>query len=336
VAMTRARDTLLLTAFDGGRRGAAPWPSGVTGELVERELLSARSYWDWLRLWLGTVTQPGEWTSETSGQNALLSWRRVASADLSGPGTALDITSVDPSGVPSFDLEGLRARLAWRNPWPAAATEAAKSNVTVLRRRAKDDDAEARVLFRARHAPTVGLSAADIGSAHHTFLQYVSLERTGSLLDLRNEAERLSHNGHLSRAEVDALNYEALLRFWLSPAGRRVVRASAQVHRELPFTARFTAAELRAMRIPAADAAPDDFIVVQGVIDLAVIRDEGILLLDFKTDVFRPDALGEKRREYEPQLRLYASALAQIYGLPVTEAALHFLSMGQTLPISVN
>jgi ATP-dependent helicase/nuclease subunit A len=230
-------------------------------------------------------------------------------------------------------LEVLRQRIAWRNPWPASATEPTKSNVTALRRRARDEDPEARVLFRARRAPGAGLSAADIGSAHHTFLQYVSLEQTGSLIGLRNEAERLCQEGYLARAEADALDYKALLRFWLSPLGQRVVQAAARVHRELPFTARFTAGELQALEIPALDTAPGDFLVVQGVIDLAVIDDHAIWLIDFKTDVFRAEAQPAKEREYAPQLRLYASALGRTYRRPVTEAWLHFFAPGRTVDV---
>jgi ATP-dependent helicase/nuclease subunit A len=336
VAMTRARDTLLLTAFDGSKSGALPWPSGATTLPSDRELVSARGYWDWLRAWLGTVTQASDWSSERAGANSLLVWRRVPAGDLSGVAESVGMKATASDGdAASLDIEGLRLRLAWRNPWPAASTEAAKSNVTALRRRTTDDDEEAHVMFRPRRALLDGLSAADIGSAHHTFLQHVELHRACSLMELRNEAERMAAAGHLSRAEVDALNFNALLRFWLSPPGQRIVKARDKVQRELPFTARFAPDALRQIGIPTADVAPDDFIVVQGVIDLAVIHDNAIWLLDFKTDVFHSGHLEERVREYSPQLRLYASALARIYRRPVTEAALHFLSTGETLPISV-
>jgi hypothetical protein len=62
---------------------------------------------------------------------------------------------------------------------------------------------------------------------------------------------------------------------------------------------------------------------VQGVVDLAVIRDDEIWVLDFKTD--RVLDVSGKIEGYTPQLRLYALALERIYGRPVTQVWLTFL-----------
>jgi ATP-dependent exoDNAse (exonuclease V) beta subunit len=40
--------------------------------------------------------------------------------------------------------------------------------------------------------------------------------------------------------------------------------------------------------------------------------------------------LAAKTKTYEPQLKLYASALAKIYSRPVTNCWLHFLSAWRT------
>ena len=73
-----------------------------------------------------------------------------------------------------------------------------------------------------------------------------------------------------------------------------------------------------------------EFVVVQGVADLAVIMPGEIWLLDYKTDHFQRPDLAAKVRQHEQQLRLYALALAGIYGRPVTRRWLHFLAVGET------
>jgi ATP-dependent helicase/nuclease subunit A len=214
-----------------------------------------------------------------------------------------------------------------------------------LRRRAEAADAEARTLFTAPpfRLPTGGrergkagkLNAAEVGVAHHAFLQFARLERTASELDLRNEAARLEAAGAMSAGQVAALNFAALTRFWQSELGRAIARSAAAVHRELPFTARFRAAELRAAQLPTATSplADEEFLVVQGVADLAVILPAEIWLVDFKTDALAAEALEQKTREYRPQLELYARALEKIYGRPVTQCALHFLATGDTVRV---
>jgi ATP-dependent helicase/nuclease subunit A len=71
--------------------------------------------------------------------------------------------------------------------------------------------------------------------------------------------------------------------------------------------------------------------VVQGVADLVVLLPEEIWLVDFKTDEITANALREKKRFYEPQLKLYALALEKIYSRPVTARWLHFLSARKTV-----
>jgi ATP-dependent helicase/nuclease subunit A len=75
----------------------------------------------------------------------------------------------------------------------------------------------------------------------------------------------------------------------------------------------------------------DEFVVVQGVADLVVLRPDEIWLVDFKTDRVRPRELADKSKQYEPQVRLYAAALNKIFGRPVTRRALHFLLAGKSV-----
>jgi ATP-dependent helicase/nuclease subunit A len=229
-------------------------------------------------------------------------------------------------------VKALRRRLSWEYAFRAATTEAAKTNVSVLRRRAAEEDEEARPLFHPRRVPRAGLSAAEIGSAHHLFLQQIRFERTGSLVELRGEAGRLIAGQHVTKEQAAALDFDALLHFWRSAAGHAIRAESSWVHRELPFTASFTAGTLRKLGL-ATSVAADEFVVVQGVVDLAVIREDSIAILDFKTDAFPRGDLEAKTREYAPQVRLYASALARIYARPVTGMSLHFLALGETIPI---
>jgi ATP-dependent helicase/nuclease subunit A len=116
--------------------------------------------------------------------------------------------------------------------------------------------------------------------------------------------------------------------------GVRIQGEHAAVQRELPFTSRFAAEDLRGLGVPVASGlAPSEFLVVQGVIDLAVLGTAGIWLVDFKTDrVFEGD-LEEHVRRYRPQLALYACALERIYRRPVTECWLHFLELRRSVPV---
>ena len=103
------------------------------------------------------------------------------------------------------------------------------------------------------------------------------------------------------------------------------------MRRELPFTARFSPAEIAEITGAKTESGlENEFVVVQGVADLTVILPDEIWLVDFKTDQARADELPEKIGIYTPQLKLYARALAKIYSRPVTNCWLHFLAERQT------
>jgi ATP-dependent helicase/nuclease subunit A len=77
----------------------------------------------------------------------------------------------------------------------------------------------------------------------------------------------------------------------------------------------------------------NEYIVVQGVIDLAVLLPEAIWLVDFKTDRVSEGDLDEHAARYRAQLALYALALERIYRRPVTERWLHFLHLRRSVAV---
>lgn len=349
VAITRARDTLLLVGTEAGKDVAARW-RGPVGPVTDQMLLKARCPLDWLRAWLPGVTREGDWHGDAAGRNDLLTWdfypaddgrlrgAADASAPIAGPCPEADSTAA------AADIARLRAKLEWRYGHAAATWEPAKTSVTVLRRRAFEADEESVPWPRvpAGHARRLSgaLTAAERGVAHHTFLQGLDFTRAATELDLRNEAARLVAVGLLTARESDALDFADLLQFCESTVGRavRTEAAAGRVQREVPFTARFTVAELAGMGLlPGVgrhgEAGHDEFLIVQGVADLVVFRPAEIWLLDYKTDHFPEAELAQKVRDYGPQLSLYALALERIHGRRVTRTWLHFLALARTEPL---
>jgi ATP-dependent helicase/nuclease subunit A len=185
-------------------------------------------------------------------------------------------------------------------------------------------------------SPAPKLTAADIGNAHHEFLQLVSLDRTGSAADLAQEARRLQREGRLTLEQLAVLDFDGLAAFWDSILGRRICAEKEFVQRELAFTARFAPAELPEIFGQAPDPSLDgEFILVQGVVDLAVIAPKEIWLIDFKTDQIAPEELAPRVRTYEPQLRLYSAALSKIHQRPVSEAWLYFLTSRMAIALDL-
>jgi ATP-dependent helicase/nuclease subunit A len=338
VAMTRARDRLLLVGSVTAKQFETRWRARA--EIKATLPLQARSYADWLALWFSENCAAAE---GDSGETRDCRWTLHDDASL------VDSATISAGAKPNTvirlsktETERLRKKLSAEYSFAAATHEPAKTSVSALRRRAMEtlEQEETVELFRPRarepkateKAPRK--SSADVGTVYHRFLERVSFEKLGGVGDLRAEAERMMGEGVLVREEIDYLNFNSVLQFWRSPVGNRILANQQNVRRELAFTARFSPAELPAALTPAVPKAMEnEFVVVQGVADVAVMLPNEIWLLDFKTDRVTANDLAAKTAIYQPQLNLYAQAFERIYGKPVTERWLHFLACDETVSV---
>ena len=351
VAMTRARDRLLLAGTLSESKLKSLQEPLAMAEVDLAALADARSYSDWLALWLRS--RPGGLSLESGNtEGALEGMRWFIHNDLGSPTNIVPEQTKDNSPLSARPeaWEELRRQLSWQYPFSNATRHPAKTSVSALRRRAREELDETLIIDpqekrpNARHhssfrSPTPSASSAsEIGIAHHKFLELVSLKNVHSLEALRKEAQRLEQLKALTREQAALLDLEGLAAFWNSELGRQLLQQRDCVERELAFTARFSPQELASLtgihsQLPLAD----DFLVVQGVADLVLLMPDQIWLVDFKTDALASSELSEKARIYEPQLRLYASALSRIYRRPVRACWLYFLVTRQavSLPMEV-
>jgi len=330
VALTRAEQRLILAGTASAKSIGEKWPKRAQAGAEAAEILASASYLDWLGSW-----PPGAANLAESGHNAFFTWT-VYDDDrpwLSAPDEAT--AEVAGAAVEADLSPQARERLDWRYPFYGDTAIPAKAAVSDLRREmAKAEEEEAPPIFRV--AKSSGkkegtLTAAEIGSAHHIFLERVALERAHAVEGLREEADRLCRGNLLTAEQGSCLDLEGLAAFWKSAPGRQLLERLPVLRRELAFTARLEATELaRLGAAEFADAGAGEFVVVQGVIDLAAMLPEEIWLLDFKTDHFPARELNEKIALYRPQLELYSAAMSRIHGRPVTRRWLHFLAHRHT------
>jgi ATP-dependent helicase/nuclease subunit A len=351
VALTRAEQYLILSGTCRAT-AAARWKEKAAEPCTAVSILQANSCLEWLGQW--STRQTPDWIERTMGANGLWRWwvyhdveALVDGATVADRSPVLEQLDIPPGTEEEFAK--LRARLEWKYAYEASTLEPAKTTVTELRRKVMELDEESAGMesllkskstsmsSRARgkiSAPGEnglnGLNRAEIGVAHHVFLQNVSLDRLGSLEALRAEAERMITIGLFSPEEVAALDLSSILQFWTSEIGQSVLHERQFLKRELPFTLRLSAEDNKVSpflkQIPAGE-----FVVVQGIADLSVIRSDEIWIVDFKTDQISEDELSTRASAYGPQIRLYGLALSRIYGKPVKHHWLHFLALGKTI-----
>lgn len=178
-----------------------------------------------------------------------------------------------------------------------------------------------------------GISAADRGTAVHSFMQFCDIKKLAETSEDKldeavvSEAKRLCSLGHLTAKQAECADPAIIGKFLDSDLCGRIIR-SENVMREKKFLVKI------------ADLCIDKQILdnsglmvynetegmLQGVADLIFEENGSLVLADYKTDRYvTPEELKER---YSMQLYLYAKALSLIFNKPVTEACLYSFELG--------
>ena len=73
--------------------------------------------------------------------------------------------------------------------------------------------------------------------------------------------------------------------------------------------------------------------LLQGVVDCALLEADGISVVDFKTDYVTEDTVDAAVARYRVQVETYAEALRRIYGKPIKAAYLYFFRLNRFVKI---
>ena len=128
----------------------------------------------------------------------------------------------------------------------------------------------------------------------------------------------LVESGQLTEPLAAAIDVAPIAEFFDSKLGQLAQQAGGRVYREWPFTYGLDAATVGAR-------SSDEIIVLQGIIDMIIPTENGLVIVDFKTDRVTESEIAERAKKYIPQMQSYATAAADILKQPVIAAQLYFL-----------
>ena len=237
-------------------------------------------------------------------------------------------------GITDIQLQQLKESLSYHYPFLSATQAPSKQTATQRKGRLKDDEAAqetvpSRKKYRAFRKPSfagTNTTAADHGNAVHLAMEHISFDRCGDAYSVDQEIKRLVTEGFLTAQQAAMVDISQIAQFFASDLGKRLIYAK-HVLREFKFSILDDAACYD-------PALQDEKILLQGVIDCALIEDDGITVLDFKTDIVTEDTLQDVAERYRPQVSTYADAISKIYGKPVKQALLYFFRIGKFIEIA--
>ncbi len=174
-----------------------------------------------------------------------------------------------------------------------------------------------------------GVAKNRIGVAYHAVMQHLRFGDVRDMEDLKGEVGRLVRDCRIKEEEAEWVDLSAVLAFLKSDIGQRMREAEAGnvLFKENPFVIGLPAEEVDA------SYKSKEMVLVQGIIDAFFEEEDGLTLVDYKTDEIKKDAEGELAKRYGLQLRLYKRALERITGKRVKETVIYSFSLGKVVHV---
>ncbi len=350
VALTRAKEKLILTgvlkkaeekleelglavrtpegeAVMEGQASAEDFAGGGQGTLSFLKRLNASTFLQFILM--ACATYPGKYPAILLRRDdlALAEAEHAAAQEL----TRVELLARLQQPVPEWD-EKVAERLAYVYPYEEESTMRTKVSVSELKHRVLDRlleeelaDQIVRPLQQAKeeehYVPAFmdGVRKENMGAkrgtAMHRVLECYDFTREPDSLE-----EQLRQMGEQEKVEEDMLalvSLPDLRKFLESPLGKRMQQAAhaGKLYREKPFV----------MGKPAREAleesGSEEMLLIQGIIDVFFEEEDGIVLLDYKTDSVRNAR--ELADRYRTQMELYQEAVERALGKAVKEKILY-------------
>ena len=337
VAMTRARDRLIMT---------------YASKYLENSVvkLSRRMDFSSSELIASEVTSMGDWILQSAmrrieaGELFALGGR-PATVKTDGYHWKISVVTADQAMASGCEAEQemlllsdetkrkLLTILNFTYPYKAATIFPSKQTATQLKGRMKDQEVyedspghKQRYIWRKPSFLGKHSDPLAVGTATHKAFQYIRIDGYPSDDTISAALSSLRDEGLLTDSEHDMIDREAIGRFFRSPLGIRL-SSSKNVLREFKFSILVNADEFDA-------ALTEDKVLLQGVVDCAIIDDDGITVIDFKTDSVTEESVAATAESYRLQVKAYADALSRIFNMPVKQAVLYFLHIGKEVEVN--
>lgn len=173
------------------------------------------------------------------------------------------------------------------------------------------------------------VSGTTRGSAYHRLLEIFPFERqeNWTAAKIRTVIEECKADRRLSEEYAAAINVYKIRAFLQTPLAARMAKAAKnnRLHREQPFVLGLSANRLNT------DFPEDETVLIQGIIDVYLEEEDGIVLADYKTDLVKDPK--ELILRYRVQLDYYEEALVRLTGKCVKEKLIYSFGLEQEITL---
>ena len=362
VAFTRAKEKLIITGASSNlEKSISGWISSASLDesiVLPSEVLKGKSYLDWIAMAMCKHTCGEKLRGVTGATRELITsdfskwdikfWTKellTVDKNLESVDKVEDESMFITSKNVVVDKE-ISRRLDYKYKFIEGAMLPSNISVSDLKKKEftyGDEIHDTVEVFKEKEVlkpkflkEEKGLSAAERGTVIHYVMQRLNYDRVSTISEIKAQIEEMVLDNSLTEKEASTVWYKKIYNFFNSNLGKRLLKAYKDerlVSRELPFFTELSSVEYKPELNK--DVYVDEKIRLQGIIDCFFEEEDGIVLLDYKTDYVEEEKVDEIIERYRAQLKYYKDALEKITEKRVKESYLYLFGIDKEVEVKI-
>ena len=363
VALTRAKEKLIITSsIKDIEQNMHKWSSNISTEKMvsKYDILNGKNYMDWMMPAIikhkdledirETYNLSTSISMEDESKWSVKTWSRddIDFEKHEKEGIREVLNTMDLSQHDTEYYEQIEKKLNFEYPYLGVVKKAASISVTEIKKRQEEYEEQDDSLGLYKHKTTLKkpkflsesqktekITGARRGTIVHLIMEVLDFEKVNTESEIKAQIQDLVKRRIITEKESQVLSPRKIMRFFKSPIAKRMlsskfVKREQKIYTQIKMNDIYLNDEIFKNN---RETYENESVMLRGVIDLYFEEDDGLVILDYKTDFVDENNKKEIIHKYKKQIEIYADVLSKLTGKKVKEKYLYLFGIDEQVKV---
>ncbi|MFR5365695.1 helicase-exonuclease AddAB subunit AddA [Intestinibacter bartlettii] len=363
VALTRAKEKLIITSsIKDIEQNMHKWSSNISTEKMvsKYDILNGKNYMDWMMPAIikhkdledirETYNLSTSISMEDESKWSVKTWSRddIDFEKHEKEGIREVLNTMDLSQHDTEYYEQIEKKLNFEYPYLGVVKKAASISVTEIKKRQEEYEEQDDSLGLYKHKTTLKkpkflsesqktekITGARRGTIVHLIMEVLDFEKVNTESEIKAQIQDLVKRRIITEKESQVLSPRKIMRFFKSPIAKRMlsskfVKREQKIYTQIKMNDIYLNDEIFKNN---RETYENESVMLRGVIDLYFEEDDGLVILDYKTDFVDKNNKKEIIHKYKKQIEIYADVLSKLTGKKVKEKYLYLFGIDEQVKV---
>ena len=363
VALTRAKEKLIITSsIKDIEQNMHKWSSNISTEKMvsKYDILNGKNYMDWMMPAIikhkdledirETYNLSTSISMEDESKWSVKTWSRddIDFEKHEKEGIREVLNTMDLSQHDTEYYEQIEKKLNFEYPYLGVVKKAASISVTEIKKRQEEYEEQEDSLGLYKHKTTLKkpkflsesqksekITGARRGTIVHLIMEVLDFEKVNTESEIKAQIQDLVKRRIITEKESQVLSPRKIMRFFKSPIAKRMlsskfVKREQKIYTQIKMNDIYLNDEIFKNN---RETYENESVMLRGVIDLYFEEDDGLVILDYKTDFVDENNKKEIIHKYKKQIEIYADVLSKLTGKKVKEKYLYLFGIDEQVKV---